>query len=218
LHARVLRRKKIVKESVSLRERRLSPIGGASPGIVLKACQIPVWVSFTRRLQPVDDIAELLSAARRWPALLDIGHNHCFSISADQTGLSDEEIASRLDPYRPLYVQDAHRNIYPVPRMLGDVWLHPNVRTWTHGPYRVPLGQLGIACYTTIIPAAWPANDRDRAAELHKQNLSPKGPHLPLFGIRMLVEGRLKLDIDCDATGGTASISAPAPISANSAE
>src|SRR5207244_3946453 len=46
--------------------------------------------------------------------------------------------------------------IYPVPRLLGDIWLHPNVRTWTHGPYRIALGQLGIACYTTMIPAAWP--------------------------------------------------------------
>ena len=59
---------------------------------MLKACQIPVWVSFTRRLLPEDDAAELLTAAGRWPALLDTGHNHCFSISADQTGLSDDQL------------------------------------------------------------------------------------------------------------------------------
>jgi hypothetical protein len=174
LPPRLPRRKRIVSEFVSLSERRVEPVVGVGRGIMLKACQIPVWVSFTRRLLPEDDAAELLTAAGRWPALLDTGHNHCFSISADQTGLSDEEIARRLDPERPPYVQDAHRNVCPVPRMLGDIWLHPNVRTWTHGPYRIPLAQLGIACYTSIIPVAWPPGDRARAIELRKQNRAPR--------------------------------------------
>jgi hypothetical protein len=211
LAARLPRRKKIAKDLVSLSERRVEPVDGAGGSITLKPCQTLVWISFTRRLQPDDDPAELLTAANRWPALLDMGHNHCFSISGEQTGLSDPEIASRLDPQRPLYVQDAHRNIYPIPRMLGDIWLHPNVRTWTHGPYRIALGQLGIACYTGVIPAGWPAQDRERATQLHKENRFPRGPHLPLFGIRALLEGRLKLEIDCDVTGGTASILAPVP-------
>lgn len=129
-----------------------------------------VWVGISEGEQTDFD-------ARRpvFPAILDIGLSHNFSIQTEHlirwTG---------LDPRWLERVGKVHIGNETVPLYGADVWLHPNIprksdRATGIEPFRIVLD--GIAVYPPSMSNA---------------------PRLPLLGLRVLRLAWLQLTIDCD--------------------
>lgn len=123
--------------------------------------------------------AETLPAgAPSFPAVLDTGHNHNFSI---QRGQLERWAGLRLDELPTL--GDIRVNQQLVPLMAIRVWLHrnrPGTADWLSRPVPLSLPQ-GIAVYPDAMPAA---------------------PRLPLLGLRGLVTTNLRLIMDGRLRGG----------------
>jgi hypothetical protein len=125
----------------------------------------------------------------RLPALLDIGHNHNFSLHEEhlrRSGIAPSDVRWAAPP---LIVRDAAGIERTVPRLLVDAWLHSNLRRYERRPYPLRLGAVGAACY----PAAAPV----------------RGPRLPLLGLRALCVGQVKLEMECNLTGGWVNVRVP---------
>lgn len=158
------------------------PAGGEV--IRLKPHQILLWVSLTHR-----GLDRLPPATPRLPVLLDTGHNHNFSLREDhlvRSGLESPWPWSSV----PLGVRDASGIEREVPRLLVDVWLHPDPPQPGAVAYPLRLGFRGAACYPTTSDVS--------------------GPHLPLLGLAALCAGYLTVALQCRPTGGTVRISIPA--------
>jgi hypothetical protein len=134
----------------------------------VKAYQIVVWVSLSPR-----HVADLPPHAPRFPAILDTGHSHNFSIQdrhlAQWAGLNLQALAS---------LGRAREGGRYVPLHAANVWLHPNLpgaRDVFSGrpPFLMRLDR-GVAVYPS----------------------QHKYPRLPLLGLRALVRNRLHLAVD----------------------
>lgn len=151
--------------------------------IRLKPHQILLWVSLTHR-----GLERLPPATPRLPVLLDTGHNHNFSLHEKHlmhSGLESPWPWSSV----PLRVRDASGIEREVPRLLVDVWLHPDPPYPSGGAYPLRLGFRGAACYTAATAVS--------------------GPHLPLLGLAALCTGSLTVALQCSPAGGTVHISIP---------
>ena len=139
--------------------------------ISIKSDQIMVWIGITEAQQTEFDLR------RPWfPAILDIGHSHNFSIRHEHLIRW-----AGLDPRWLDRGKEVRINKEVVPLYQADVWLHPNVsgkrdRAAGGEPFRLAL-DTGIAVYPPTMSSA---------------------PRLPLLGLRALRLARLHLTIDCD--------------------
>ena len=164
--------------------REVIDAGWVTP-IRLKPYQILAWVSLTHR-----GLARLPHATPRIPALLDTGHNHNFSLREQhltQSGLETPWPWSSS----PLKVRDSSAVEHEVPRLLLDLWLHPDAAQPNDVAYPLRLGFRGAACYLAAGPVA--------------------GPHLPLLGLAALCAGSLTAEFQCNPSGGTVRLLVPAP-------
>jgi hypothetical protein len=127
-------RRKIVEQSIRLDDCEVDDPSQPGRKLPLKPCQFLVTVSFT-----LPGIDPLPSDARKLPALVDTGHGHTFSCRREHLSASDREIEQWLHPRTFLRVRDAHGLELLVPRLRGNLWLHPNIKNWKRGPYRISL-------------------------------------------------------------------------------
>lgn len=142
-----------------------SDIEVAGEVVPVRPYQVVVWVSLSVR-----DVLD--RDAPRFPAVLDTGHNHNFSIQERQlvawAGLRPEALG-RLGAVLV--------NRQEVPLVGGHLWVHrnrPGTADLLPRPYRMELPQ-GIALYPEGMPGA---------------------PRLPLLGLRGVVTNKLRLTID----------------------
>jgi hypothetical protein len=137
----------------------------AADPVPLRAYQIPVWVS----LVPEGGVVK---GTPRFPAVLDTGHSHNFSI---QESLLLRWAGLRLEALRRL--GDVTVNRQEVPLMAVDLWVHrnkPGTAELLPKPFKLEVLE-GIAVYP---------------------NDAPNAPRLPLLGLRGLVRNRLRLTLD----------------------
>jgi hypothetical protein len=142
---------------------------GPGDVIAVHSYQVIVWVSVTARKANT-----LPPGAPRFPAILDPGHSHNFSIQDHHLQRWGRIAASSLRLIRQTRI-----NRVTVPLLAAHVWIHPNRpgqrdRFTDAPPFRLDLAR-GIAVYPL-----------DTAG----------GPRLPLLGLRALVENDLHLTID----------------------
>jgi len=139
-----------------------------SERIPIKPYQIIAWFSLTAR-----SVVDVPPQASRFPAILDIGHNHNFSIQhrhlVEWAGLPADGLPSIG------HIRERERL---VPLCAANVWIHPNVpdkrdQLKLDSPFLLRLDQ-GIAIYPS---------DGDF-------------PRLPLLGLRGLVRNKLHLMVD----------------------
>lgn len=152
--------------------------------VVVRPYQIIVWVSVAR----VGDIAPP-AEPRRFPAILDTGHNDNFAITPrhlrEWAGVSWADLP--LEPGAERRYQGV-----PVPHRRANLWLHPNQYGWRDlfdPGMRPALLELdaGIAVY----------GDGEQVGVEGTTRLT--GPRLPLLGLRALTTSRIKLRIDGEA-------------------
>ena len=133
----------------------------------VRADQIIVWVSLSLRR-----LAEQNPSVVPFPAILDTGHNHTFSISEHHlvrwTGHRPEMFEARSA------VRDRGRRVL---LRIANVWVHPNAsgqrERLTNSPPFLLRARTGIAVY--------PGGDF---------------PRLPLLGLRVIGENNLILKLD----------------------
>ncbi len=138
-------------------------VGGES--VAIRAYQIVVWVSLS-----VSEVLEV--QAPRFPAILDTGHNHNFSIREKQFVKWTRISLGALTRLGQVLV-----NRQEVPLFAAHLWIHrnrPGRSELLLRPYRLELPQ-GTALYADGLPGA---------------------PRLPLLGLRGLVSNKLRLTID----------------------
>jgi len=136
--------------------------------IRLKAYEILVWVSLASR--PVMDPSRL----PRFPALLDTGHTHNFSIQEEHlrrwAGLSRNVLSLGFGEVRHL------GRTYPL--FAASLWIHSNnPGTWDERPGALP--------HNVELPGGmlvYPSGSRF--------------PRLPLLGLRAIVHNELRLVVD----------------------
>lgn len=135
--------------------------------VPIKPYQIIVWVSLTAR-----KVLELPAGVPRFPAILDTGHSHNFSIHerhiADWARLSRDQL-----PHRGRTTVDGEK----IPLHAAVVWIHPNLpgqrdQFAEQPPYCLELPG-GIALRPGV-----------------------DTPRLPLLGLRALVRNTLHLTVD----------------------
>lgn len=139
----------------------------AGEQVIVRGYQITVWVS----LSSADTLEK---GARRFPAVLDTGHTHNFSIRANQLLLW---AGLRLDELQELGSILVNRD--EVPLKAAQLWIHRNRPGTTEllpRPFRLEVPQ-GVVVYPSGTAAA---------------------PRLPLLGLRGLVRSKLRLSIDGD--------------------
>ena len=140
--------------------------------VSVKADQIIVWVSLVE-----GGTGRLDSGTPRFPAILDTGHTHNFSIQEQQL----IEWAG-VDPRVLTKIGEIRVGKDRLPLFEADVWLYRNVAGKTdlsagRAPYCVEL-DAGVAVYPRATDTA---------------------PRLPLLGLRAMRLARFRLGIDCDA-------------------
>jgi hypothetical protein len=142
-----------------------SSVHVAGEVVAIRAYQIVIWMSLSQGDSLAPD-------ARRFPAVLDTGHNHNFSIRDSQlvawAGLRRADLP-RLG--------DIVVNRQEGPQLEGRVWIHrnrPGTAELLGKPFRLHVPQ-GIAVYEEGAPGA---------------------PRLPLLGLRGVVTTNLRLTID----------------------
>jgi len=138
--------------------------------VSVKADQIIVWVGITKIRQKYFHPSHPF-----FPAILDTGHNHNFSIREDHlirwAGL-DSRYLTRTREIRIAGKQ--------LPVLAADVWLRPNERGKRDVPAEETPFSLGIDWGIAVYPKG-----------------APNAPRLPLLGLRALRLAELHLTIDC---------------------
>jgi len=139
----------------------------AGEQIIIRGYKIVVWVSLGVRDVPDKD-------APRFPAVLDTGHSHNFSIRENQlllwTGI-------RPDTLQSLGTIVVNRE--EVPLRAAHLWIHrnrPGTAELLARPFHLEVLQ-GVAVYPSGVAGA---------------------PRLPLLGLRGLVRNKLRVTIDGD--------------------
>jgi hypothetical protein len=140
-------------------------------GVVeIKPYQIIIWVSLAAMKE-----LELPVGALRFPAILDLGHSHNFSISERQlVAWAGVPIAS-LRPLGAVRVSGQR-----VPLLAANIWIHPNIP----GRRDELSGQQPFCLELDSGTAVYP----DGMANV---------PRLPLLGLRALRRANLQLYVDC---------------------
>ncbi len=139
----------------------------AEEEVRVRAYQIVVWVSLS-----IQDV--LAKDARRFPAVLDTGHSHNFSIREDQLLPWAGVAAASLAGLGSIVV-----NRDEVPLRAAHLWVHrnrPGTVELLPKAFRLEVPQ-GVAVY---LPG------------------SASAPRLPLLGLRALVRSKLRLTVDGD--------------------
>jgi hypothetical protein len=139
-----------------------SSIEVAGETIAVRAYQIIVWVSLTA------DEAHSASAPH-FPAILDTGHNHNFSIREGQMLRWAGLRADQCPKVGAILV-----NRQEIPLRRANLWIHrnrPSTAELLPKPFRLPIPE-GVSVY--------PAD-------------SSNAPRLPLMGLRGLVRNGLRL-------------------------
>jgi hypothetical protein len=136
----------------------------------IKPYQIILWAS----IGPAGE-RELRQNVPRFPAILDIGHSHNFSITEDHLTRW-----SGLDPRFANAVGAVRVAGQRLPLIDAYVWLHPNQRGQRdeftqRPPFCIELDS-GIALYPHVAASV---------------------PRLPLLGLRGLRRAELQLHVDC---------------------
>jgi hypothetical protein len=132
--------------------------------VIVRKFQIVAWVSLAPK-----GLAALPPGTPRFPAILDTGHNHNFSIRHEHLArclVPNGEALRELPP-------DAIINGQRVAHFTANVWLHPNRRG-----QRDVVSQRKPVCLELAGGAAIFAPGTG-------------GPRLPLVGLRALVTNRL---------------------------
>jgi hypothetical protein len=139
--------------------------------IVVRQFQIIVWISLS-----LESAVELPDDSPRFPAILDTGHSHNFSIQHGQLRhcLSPAISALPMLPYRSTINERSVRHFG------ANVWVHPNQRGQRDLFARKEPVCLELAEGIAVFPA------------------SGGGPRLPLLGLRALAMNRLLLTVDGD--------------------
>jgi hypothetical protein len=138
-------------------------VAGESHGV--RAYQIVVWISLG-----AGDV--LHRDAPCFPAVLDTGHNHNFSIQQRQL-VAWTDFGLKLLTRLGVIIVNRHE----VPLRAATMWIHrnrPGTSELLPGPYRLEMPE-GIAVYPDTTAGA---------------------PRLPLLGLRSLVTNKLHLTID----------------------
>lgn len=136
----------------------------AGESVAVRAYQIIVWVSLTAGEEPGE--------APHFPAVLDTGHNHNFSIQERQLARWAGVDSGHCPRLGAILV-----NRQEVPLLRANLWVHrnrPGTADLLPRPVRLPIPE-GISVYTAGTAGA---------------------PRLPLLGLRPLVRNRLRLVID----------------------
>ena len=148
----------------------LSHVLVGSETVVIKPHQVIVWVSVALR-----EMINWDGRSPRFPAILDTGHSHNFSIQEDHlnrwAGIQRDSL-----PWIAT-MREAERR---VPLHAASLWLHPNKPRerepmLDRDPIRLETPG-GIAVYPVLRP--------------------PSGPRLPLLGMRAITADRLILTFD----------------------
>ncbi len=137
----------------------------AGENVLVRAYQILVWVSLSA--QP-----KLPKGLPRFPAILDSGHNHNFSLQEHQL---ENWAGLRRDAFAQAGIILVNRE--EVPLVAGNLWIHrnrPGTSELLPRPYQLEV-PAGIALY--------PAE-------------ASRPPRLPLLGLRPIVASQLRLMID----------------------
>lgn len=144
--------------------------------ILIRPFQIILWVSLGLG-------KNLVQISRCFPAVLDTGHNHNFSIQERQLAGWTDLRPSNMPRLGLILV-----NRQEIPLISGELWLQrnrPGTNELLLKPFCLKIPQ-GIACYPEGTPNA---------------------PRLPLLGLRALVQNQLQLTID--GQGKTVTLRAP---------
>lgn len=150
-----------------------STVQVAGEVVLVRSYQIVVWVSLG-----VDE--SIAASAPRFPAVLDTGHNHNFSLQERQL-----TTWAGIDPARCSTLGAVRVNRQEVPLRRLNLWLYRN------RPRTTELLTRPVALAVPEGVAVYPADA-----------VGP--PRLPLLGLRALVRNGLRLVID----GGGVSLSA----------
>ena len=137
--------------------------------IAIRKYQIVAWISLSQK-----GVRELPADTPRFPAILDTGHNHNFSIRHDHLRLC---LSAGQLPLPSLPIVSLV-NGQPVPHFAANLWLHRNRRGQRDLFVRTKPVCLELAEGIAVTPAA------------------SSGPRLPLIGLRALVTNRLVLTLD----------------------
>jgi hypothetical protein len=142
-----------------------SAVDVAGERIVIRAYQIVVWVSLSLdETLPTDML--------RLPAILDTGHNHNFSLRADQMTRWAGVHPDQCPKVGAILV-----NRLEVPLLAANLWIHRN-RAGTAELLRKPV-RLPIPEGVSVFPSD-----------------SASSPRVPLLGLRGLVRNGWRLAID----------------------
>jgi hypothetical protein len=139
--------------------------------VVVRQFQIIVWISLS-----LESAVELADDSPRFPAILDTGHSHNFSIQHGQLHHCLSPAVSAL----PMLPYTSTINERRVRHFGANVWVHPNQRGQRDRFARKKPVCLELAEGIAVFPA------------------SDGGPRLPLLGLRALAMNRLLLTIDGD--------------------
>jgi hypothetical protein len=141
-----------------------------SERVRIKPYQIVLWVSLSAR-----EVLELPARAQRFPAIIDTGHNHYFSINAQLASRWAGLAAGALPLTGAIRVRGQRLALHA-----ASLWIHPNRpgrRDELSGaqPLLVKLSR-GIALHPGV----------------------GREPGLPLLGLRALVENQLHVTVDAE--------------------
>jgi hypothetical protein len=117
---------------------------------------------------------ELTPNAARFPALLDTGYSHNFSIREAHLLRW-----GRVSRHELAVIHRARINRVPVPLLAGAVWVHPNRPGERDRFSRAPAVRLELSSGIAVYPPDTPGE-----------------PRLPLLGLRALAVNGLHLAID----------------------
>ncbi len=138
--------------------------------VTIRPFQIIVWVSLHPMGRPI-----LPENAARFPAILDLGHSHNFSITEFQLSRW-----AGLSPNSLQVLGSVKITANRLPLLGANIWIHSNRsgerdQFSDQPPFCIPLDS-GIALYP------------------HE---TPHAPRLPLLGLRGLRRANLQLHVDC---------------------
>lgn len=140
--------------------------------VSVKADQIIVWVSLT-----AGGSTRLDSGTPRFPAILDTGHTHNFSIKEQQL----IEWAG-LDPRALTKLGEIRVGIERLPLFEVDLWLYRN----QPGKSDLATGRAPVCV------------ELDAGVAIYPRSMDT-APRLPLLGLRAMRLAGFRLTIDCDA-------------------
>jgi hypothetical protein len=157
---------------------------GAQQSITLQPNQIPIWLSFLPR-KPCDPACldeQPPPSAFFFGAIFDNGHGHTLALACRHLNLTMSDLTEFIDPKHSLSLRSTHGDQLPIPRLIGDLWIHSNLYADSDSKskaIRFSLGIRGIACYPDQMTIRLPdGRDEQRTC----------GPRIPILGGLPLID------------------------------